>query len=364
MARKGMQLDAALLSDMHAVGADSFRDQIVMIPVEKIKPSLNNFYSINDIALLAEDIQRQGLKHNLVVTADAEHPDTYFIKSGHRRFEAIKLLAKMNLYTSNYVPCLVDGEKTEAENMFDLIMLNATTRVMTDAEQYQQYEILKDTIEQLKAEGKKVEGRLREHVAAFLKISPAQVGKIENIKHNAAPEVQEAVENGTLSITTANDIARLPEEQQRELIEENNLSEIRSKDVKKYQSVKPSDKDLDVDEPEQLEPVDDDSVADEPEQYEPVDTDPDEEESEQDDSVEDISDGDEPEQDEPVNTDLDEDEPEQDNSEETQCEHYRAAILDCIQRAMNTINAANTMKSIDRAVVQLQSELRTLMEEI
>ena len=349
MARKGMQLDAALLSDMHAVGADSFREQIHMIPIEKIKPSLNNFYAIKDIEILAEDIQRQGLKHNLVVTEDAEHPDTYFIKSGHRRFEAIKLLTKMNLYTSNYVPCLIDGEKTEAENMFDLIMLNATTRVMTDAEQYQQYEVLKDTIERLKAEGKKVEGRLREHVAAFLKISPAQVGKIENIKHNAAPEVQEAVENGTLSITTANDIARLPEEQQRELIEENDLSEIRSKDVKKYQPVKPADDDPDENEPEQSKPADDDPDEDEPEQYEPADDDPDE---------------DEPEQSKPADNDPDEDEPEPSVPEETQCEHYRAALLDCIRRATDTITSAAAMKSIDRAVVQLQSELRNIMEEI
>lgn len=341
MARKGMQLDAAMLSDMHAVGADSFKDKISMISVEKIKPSLDNFYAIKDIEILAEDIERQGLKHNLVVTEDANNPDTYFIKSGHRRFEAIKLLIKMNLYTSNYVPCLVDGAKTKTENMLDLIMLNATTRVMTDAELYRQYEVLRETLEQLKEEGKKIKGRLRENVAAFLKISPAQVGKIENIKHNAEPEVQKAVENGELSIATANDIARLPDEQQRELIAENNLSEITSAEVKKYQPVK---EDIHADDPDEDDPDTDDLDEDDPDTDDPDEDDPDE--------------GD------PDEDDPDENEPEQEYSEEAHCEHYRAALLDSIQKFTHTINDATNMKSIDRAIVRMQSELRKIMEEI
>lgn len=349
MARKGMQLDAAMLSDMHAVGADSFKDKISMISVEKIKPSLNNFYAIKDIEILAEDIERQGLKHNLVVTEDANNPDTYFIKSGHRRFEAIKLLIKMDLYTSNYVPCLVDGAKTKTENTLDLIMLNATTRVMTDAELYRQYEVLRKTLEQLKEEGKKIKGRLRENVAAFLKISPAQVGKIENIKHNAEPEVQAAVENGELSIATANDIAKLPDEQQRELIAENALSEITSAEVKKYQPVKEDIPDSAEDESEQEDPDADDLDEDEPEQEDP--------------DADDL-DGDEPEQEDPDADDLDEDKSEHEYSEEAYCEHYRAALLDSVQKFTHTINDATNMKSIDRAIIRMQSELKKIMEEI
>ena len=39
-----------------------------------------------------------------------------------------------------------------------------------------------------------------------MNISPAQVGKIENIKHNAIDEVKEAVSSGKVSITVANNI--------------------------------------------------------------------------------------------------------------------------------------------------------------
>lgn len=235
MARK-FQLDSSITADIKSVASDSFKDNVKMIEVEKIKPSIDNFYTLSDIEILADDIERQGLKHNLVVIEDKENPDSYFIKSGHRRFTAIQYLISENRYTSNYVPCLIDGNKTKSENMLDLIMLNATTRVMSDSEMFKQYEVLKDILEQLKLEGKKVSGRLRENVANFLNVSPAQVGKIENIKHNAVDEVQEAVENGTMSITVADNIAKLPEQKQKDLISEKDISEITSKDAKTKKS--------------------------------------------------------------------------------------------------------------------------------
>ena len=203
-----------------------------MIEIGKIKESMDNFYSLSDIEILAEDIERQGLKHNLVVVEDSDEPDTYFIKSGHRRFTAIKQLVREGKYSSKYVPCLVDGSKTKDENILDLIMLNATTRVMTDSELYKQYEVLKETLERLKADGMKVKGRLRDKVAEALNVSPAQVGKIENIKHNAVDEVKEAVKNGDMTIATADSIAKLPEEDQAEIVTEKPVAEITTKDVK------------------------------------------------------------------------------------------------------------------------------------
>ena len=231
MARK-LTIDTSIATDIKSAASDSFKDNIKMIEIGKIKESMDNFYSLSDIEILAEDIERQGLKHNLVVVEDADEPDTYFIKSGHRRFNAIKQLIRENKYSSKYVPCLVDGSKTKDENILDLIMLNATTRVMTDSELYKQYEVLKETLERLKADGMKVKGRLRDKVAEALNVSPAQVGKIENIKHNAVDEVKEAVKNGDMTIATADSIAKLPEEEQAEIVTEKPVAEITTKDVK------------------------------------------------------------------------------------------------------------------------------------
>ena len=137
-----MELDSAILTDINAAKSDSFKDSIKMIEFSKIKPSLENFYSLSEIEMLAEDIERQGLKHNLVVVEDVDEPGTFFIKSGHRRYTAIKHLVDEGRYSSKYVPCLVDGAKSKPETVLDLIMLNATTRVMTDAELFKQYEVL------------------------------------------------------------------------------------------------------------------------------------------------------------------------------------------------------------------------------
>ena len=231
MARK-LTIDTSIATDIKSAASDSFKDNIKMIEIGKIKESMDNFYSLSDIEILAEDIERQGLKHNLVVSEDSNEPDTYYIKSGHRRFTAIKQLVREGKYSSKYVPCLVDGSKTKDENILDLIMLNATTRVMTDAELYKQYEVLKETLERLKADGMKVKGRLRDKVAEALNVSPAQVGKIENIKHNAVDEVKEAVKNGDMTIATADSIAKLPEEDQAEIVTEKPVAEITTKDVK------------------------------------------------------------------------------------------------------------------------------------
>lgn len=231
MARK-LQLDVSIASGMKAAADDSFKDNIKMIDIEKVIPSEDNFYSLSDIELLADDIERQGLKHNLVVCENSDIPGTFVIKSGHRRFAAIKLLSENNRYNSRYVPCLIDGKKSKSENILDLIMLNATARVMSDSELFEQYESLRNTLEQLKSEGKKIGGRIRENIAAVLNISPAQVGKIENIKHNAVNEIQTAVENGEMSIAVADKAAKLSREDQKKLIRDNDLSSIKSSDIK------------------------------------------------------------------------------------------------------------------------------------
>lgn len=231
MARK-LQLDSSIAMDIKAVASDSFVDSISMIDIELIKPSGDNFFSLSDIEILAEDIERQGLKHNLVVSEDKDQKGTYWLKSGHRRFEAIKFLLQENKLKNKTIPCLVDGIKTKSENMLDLIMLNATTRVMSDSEIIQQYEMLEKTYKELESEGKKYKGRLRERIAKALNVSSAQVGKMEHINRYATPEVKEAVVKGEMSISTANEVANLNKDEQNELIENKPVSKITHKEVK------------------------------------------------------------------------------------------------------------------------------------
>ena len=232
MARK-FQFDSAITADMKRASDDSFADNIKMIDISEITPSSENFYEIGSLELLADDIEREGLKHNLVVVKDGSK---YRVKSGHRRLAAIKLLIEQKRRSNTKVPCYVDGSKSEAEAQFDLIMLNATQRKYSDADILHEYEEIERTFKALEAEGKPLKGRIRDNIAAALKVSSAQIGKIENIKHNAIPEVEQAVKSGAMSISTANEVAKLSEDTQKEIIEKQ--PEITNKEIKALQEEK------------------------------------------------------------------------------------------------------------------------------
>lgn len=233
MARK-FSLDKSIGMDMKAASADSFLDNMKMIDFSEIKLNKDNFYELSELELLADDIERQGLKHNLVVSKDSRGAG-YWLISGHRRYSAIKMLIEQHRLTSTLIPCYIDGERSQAEAQLNIIMLNATQRKYSDAETMAEYETLKRTIEQLESEGKSVKGRIRELIAKSLNVSPAQVGKIENIRNNAIDDVHEAVKKGEMSISTANEVAKLTPEKQKKVMESKPTSEITHKAVKEIQ---------------------------------------------------------------------------------------------------------------------------------
>lgn len=258
--------NANIGKDMQAASADSFSDNIKMIDINEIAPSESNFYELSDIGLLADDIEREGLRHNLVVYEDAD-TGLYKVISGHRRLAAIKQLINENRLTSTKIPCYVEREKSNAETQFDLIMLNATQRKYTDADIMREYEEIDQTLKALEAEGKPLKGRMRERIAEILRVSPAQVGKIENIRHNAIEDVHTAVKNGEMSISTANEVAKLAPEKQQEIITEKpNISHKEVKEIQQEQKkIFPAEKEIEDENAEDYEEPDEDFVEDKPE---------------------------------------------------------------------------------------------------
>lgn len=230
------EIDSGISADLKAASADTFTDNIKMLDVSEIMPNKDNFYEMSDIELIAEDIERQGLKHNLVVAKD-KNSGKYWLISGHRRLEAVKFLINEKRRGSTKVPCIIDGEKSQAESRLDLIMLNATQRKYSDKEVMSEYEQLAETLKQLESEGKKLDGRMRDVMAKILHVSKSQVGKIDNIKHNAVPAVEQAVKSGKMSISTANEVARLSPEKQKDIAEKK--PEISHKEVKEIQKTSP-----------------------------------------------------------------------------------------------------------------------------
>lgn len=230
MAKK-RSFDTAILKDIKSVAGDSFADNIKMLPLEQLHDNPENFYDLSDLDTLVEDIDRQGLKTPLYVVPDDDNG--YTVISGHRRKAAVQQLINNGKYGTDKLPCYIGVKKGEAETMLDLIMLNATSRVISDSETVKQCEKLEEVFRQLETDGKKVQGRMRDKIAAALNVSPAQVGKVENIRHNAIDEVKTAVNEGKMSISTANEVAKLEPEKQKDLIEKKSPEKITHKEIKK-----------------------------------------------------------------------------------------------------------------------------------
>lgn len=225
------QLDSAIVADIQTVNADSYIDSLKMIDIDLIEPNKNNFYEVSEIEALADDIERQGLMTALVVSE--QNGGKYELISGHRRLAALKSLIADGRRRNGKVPCFIKGAKPNTETELDLIMLNATQRKYSDADTMREYEELTRIFKELEAEGKTIKGRIRDRIAEALNVSPAQVGKLDNIKHNAIPDVEQAVKSGDMSISTANEVAKLAPEKQQEIITEK--PKISHKEVKEIQ---------------------------------------------------------------------------------------------------------------------------------
>ena len=209
-----------ILSDAsRSEGAESRTFAVRHIAIGQIMPSAGNWYSVaeEDIKVLADSIETLGLQHNIVVQ-NADEDGVYRIISGERRYRAMKMLFEQGNESYAAIPCKVDMEQGDAITRLKLLHANSTARVLTDAEKVRQAAELREVLGNLKAEGYPIKGRLRDIVAEELKVSAAQVGRMESIEKNLIPELKEAFNAGTVGMVKAYDLSTKPEEEQRDAI--------------------------------------------------------------------------------------------------------------------------------------------------
>jgi ParB family chromosome partitioning protein len=196
-------------------------ENITNISISNLLPNEHNFYSLTDLEVLADDIERQGLQHNLVVTpcgVDSETPEKYRIISGHRRLKAIEFLVSEGRTEITEIPCTVKYYNNLEDEMLDLIMLNATSRKLTDGEYLTQYEKALEIASSEKLKGKKI-GKTREYIAQIIGTSSAKVSRIEKIEREGSEELKNAINSGDISINSAYDIAKLSTPEQQDIVE-------------------------------------------------------------------------------------------------------------------------------------------------
>ena len=216
---------------------------VVMLDVEDLMPSKDNFYSTENIDELAAAIELSGcIEQNLVVKPEAH--GKYEVIAGHRRRLAALKLVEEGKEEYRKVPCRIKKESDEIRDRLSLIFTNATARQLTDWEKVKQAEELKEVLTEYKKalqeenkdkpkEERERIGRIREIVAQMLNTSTTQVGRMEAISNNLSQEFKGELEKGNINISTAHELSRLDEEGQKKAYEQyEEKGELHIKDVK------------------------------------------------------------------------------------------------------------------------------------
>lgn len=228
----------SMLNNLSSIVSDTLTNSIQMIDINDLHESSDNFFVVEKIEEFAQTILGQGgVKDNLIVRP--LETGGYEIISGHRRRAAVQHLLNNGENISRYLPCLVQEYADEADKMLDLILMNISARQISDSELWKCYETMDSILKEKKEKGEYF-GRLRDDIAKTLGVSSAQVGKMQNVEKNAIESVKEAVASGELSISTANEIAKLDEDEQEKIVDEG-LGNIKPKDIKKKRSKKAID---------------------------------------------------------------------------------------------------------------------------
>ena len=218
-----------MLSNLASIAQNTQSDNIRMIDIEQLHESQANYFEMQRIEEFAYTILGQGgVKDNLVVRP--LESGGYEIVSGHRRRAAVQYLLDHGENISRLLPCLIQEYADEDAMMLDLILLNVSARQLSDQELWQSYENLDAILKRKKEAGEKF-GRVREKIAEILGVSPSQVGKMQNVDRNAIDPIKDAVSSGAISISTANVIAQLNEEEQEELAA-GDLSKVKPREIK------------------------------------------------------------------------------------------------------------------------------------
>lgn len=172
-----------------AATVEAFKD--VKLNYQSIIATKHNKYSMEEIGELATGIHMAGeLQQPLVLGKIGEE---YWLVSGHRRLEAIKMLVNEGEEEFAEIPCRY-RDMTETEFRMQLLIGNTFNRKMTDYDRMTQAAEWKEVLQQAKKDGtfKPEKGtRTRDYIAQILGVAPATIGDLERINNNATDAVKE-----------------------------------------------------------------------------------------------------------------------------------------------------------------------------
>ncbi len=191
-----------------------------------ISPSKKNNYPVENIEELADNMLLVGHLEPLLI-GRVEGKDN--IISGHRRFSAIQYNINRGYGKFKKVRCLVK-EMSEPMFMLTLISGNAFNRILDDVTLVQQAKDYKEWLARAVKNGDvTIEGTLRDYVAKALGVSSTKMAQVDKINSSLCKEGMQAFNNGEVNFSKSYETSRLPEDEQKEVIQSSRLL---SKDVK------------------------------------------------------------------------------------------------------------------------------------
>ena len=182
--------------------------QIVQIPLSQLIVNEHNFFTVEDVQELADDIALNGLYSPLTVCAAGE--GKYRIVAGHRRRKALELLGRKD------APCIVKNYDGEDSEMVALIQSNLTSRELTYYEKMEAVIRLEKALRSMKERGVELPGRLRDHLAEQTNESASAVHRMQYIHKNLSPALLEALRREQIGESVADELAHSSKKVQEE----------------------------------------------------------------------------------------------------------------------------------------------------
>ena len=188
---------------------------VSMIAADKLHPSDNNFYSMDDerIQKMAASIlmlstpEKIGIQQNLVVSPIPD-TDEYTILTGETRWRAVMQLIDHGDLETDQIPCVIMADDDSIRNELVLILTNSTQRERSDAEKMHEIKRIRELLEEYK-KNHKLNGTVQKAIGDLLGMSKTKVGTLENIGRNLSPELLEEYERGHINTSVANKLAGL-----------------------------------------------------------------------------------------------------------------------------------------------------------
>lgn len=181
-------------------------EEIIMIDVEDLEPSRENFYRVD--SSLKTSIAIAGIMEPL--TVEKQENGRYKIISGHRRHLAVKELIQEGNTDIRKIPCVY--KKAEIKDRLAVILANGF-RKKTDFEKMMETVIYEEEAAEIKKEFK-IKGKTREILAELTGLSEGQIGRYKAVYNNLVPEWMEVFKEDKVVFSVIVEISGFSREEQ------------------------------------------------------------------------------------------------------------------------------------------------------